>query len=156
MNINRIEAVRCYMNELFNSMEDKSVSIAGYHHSYSVSSIAGMLAKKRGLDVEIAQLCGLLHDIAYYKTGEREEHAALGSVLAKDVLSRMMLTDDEENKIICNAIFNHSDKYSIQGEYDELLKDSDAFFHVSYNFTLPIKNTDRVRYKNVCEELSLK
>lgn len=46
-----------------------------------------------------------------------------------EILDNLQITTDEENDIIYNVIYNHSNKESIDSEYDELLKVTDVFQH---------------------------
>ena len=51
-------------------------------HLYGVSLAATILAKKRGLDPELAAMAGMLHDLFAYKVDSYDDHAHRGANLA--------------------------------------------------------------------------
>lgn len=49
-------------------------------------------------------MAGMLHDMHAYKTGSYDDHAHKGADLAREILSELNLTSDEETDAICSAI----------------------------------------------------
>lgn len=73
--MSRIEIVQKYVNNIFEHMESKEERRCAFIHTYSVAQCGSLLAIKRGLDPELAYICGLLHDIYFYKTGYPVYHS---------------------------------------------------------------------------------
>lgn len=122
------------MNRVFDRIEDAETRRAAYVHSYGVSQCCVLLALKRGLDPELAAVIGLLHDIYSYKTGLTALHSENGADMVRVVFKRDLrdLFSEDEQTIIKSAIYHHSDKGHVHDEYDELLKDSDVLFLLSF------------------------
>ena len=60
---NRIEVLRNFItNSLFNETEKTKQRVGYFSHMSSVSQFAAFLALKRGENVELATMAGLLHD----------------------------------------------------------------------------------------------
>ncbi len=153
--MNRIETLREYIDTILLNMDNQNNRRCAYVHLYGVAQSAAVIAKKRGLDVELATMSGMLHDIYSYKVSPASDHAQKGAILARQILSDLSLTDDIETDIICNAIYHHSNKANIDSEYDELLKDADVFQHCFYNLTFPIKPSEKERYEKLLLEFNL-
>lgn len=129
-------------------------------HISSCIQITRILAAKRGLDRELATVIAALHDLAAVDAGTYSEHAHKSAELAKELLDDF--TEDEQ-KIILDAISNHSDKqiYS-DNPYTELIKDADTFDCCLYDDTVyeaekppEIAKEYMKRYKKVRDELGL-
>jgi len=97
-------------------------------HSSGCCQIARILAQKRGLNLEIAEISCLLHDIYVALEGKGENHAVLGAPMAEKLLHEVGGFNDEQIKTITQAIAEHSQKdvYS-DNLYVELVKDVDVF-----------------------------
>ncbi len=154
--MSRLKMLRKYINENVISAMPEEDRIGAVNHLYGVSLAATILAKRRGLDPEIAAMAGMLHDISAYKTGSYDEHAEKGAEMAREVLQELELTTDEETEIICSAIRHHDDKYATDGPMDELLKDADVIHHTMNDTSKAIKEKEQARYDKICEELGLK
>jgi uncharacterized protein len=97
------------------------------HHAGTVQ-IGRILAIKRGLNIELAELICALHDIYPIVTGKYKDHAKLGGEMAKKILHDSHDFTDVEMKTICQAIAAHSSKDTVDDDpYMELAKDADAF-----------------------------
>lgn len=127
----------------------------GYLHLYGVSALSVMLATKRGLDVELASVIAMLHDIYSYRTRLRKFHAHNSEEDARVILRNSGLFTDEEQRIIRSAIFKHSDKDVVDQPYDELLKDADVTQHYLYNPGAPFTIDKIQRLQKVFDELAL-
>ena len=152
----RLKELRKYINSELDKMENTDEIISASNHLYGVSLAATILAKKRGLDPEIAAIAGMLHDLHAYKTGSYDDHAHKGADLAREILSELNLTSDEETDAICSAIYHHDDKYAIDAPMDELLKDADVIHHTLNDTSKAIKEKEQARYDRICEELGLR
>jgi len=151
---NRIEILRDYIDEL---IKDKGRGDFYFveRHMFAVSNFAAVLAMKRGLDIEIALIIGLLHDIHTLLADDSENHAELGSLKARDILSELEIVSDEELEVICTAIKNHSTKGEIHDEYSELAKDADVLNHYFANPALPYVERGNERLERIITELGL-
>lgn len=100
-------------------------------HSYRVIEVAEQIAKTLKLeevDLELAKLIGLLHDIGRFEQiriydtfsdKDSIDHADLGvKILFEDGLIRKFIEDDKYDNIIYKAIKNHN-KYAIEDGLDE-------------------------------------
>lgn len=97
------------------------------HHAGTVQ-IGRILAIKRGLDVEIAEIICVFHDIYAIVHGKYTNHARLGADIAKDMLTQSHVFTSGEIQTITEAIANHSDKHVYTKKpYIELAKDADVF-----------------------------
>ena len=159
---NRLEILRSKVDDLI--LESGAHAGEFFSHFYSVSKFAAVLALKRGLNPEIAQASGMLHDIYQVTGGTTEQHGAKGAVVAEGILRQIGLYTDEEIEIITTAIHWHSKKRKFHGPYDELLKDADVMSHFFYNTEIPKKylgayphlEKGRARYESLLQELGIK
>ena len=151
----RLKELRKYINSELEKMENMDDIISAANHLYGVSLAATILAKRRGMDSEIAAMAGMLHDLHAYKTGSYDDHAHKGADLAREILGELNLTNDEETDAICSAIYHHDDKYAIDAPMDELLKDADVIHHTLNDTSKAIKEKEQARYDRICEELGL-
>ncbi|MCI5503807.1 MAG: HD domain-containing protein [Eubacterium sp.] len=149
----RVKEIRNYINKEIMQLENKEKIPAVLQHLYGVSLAATILAKKRGEDPELAAIAGMLHDIHAYKTGSYDDHAHKGSDMARDILEKLGLTTQEENEIICSAVYHHDDKLVIDNAFDELMKDADVIDHCLNDVSKAIKDKEKVRFEQLTEEL---
>lgn len=97
-------------------------------HSSGCCQIARILAQKRNLDVEIAEVSSLLHDIYVIVEGKYKDHAKLGVPIAKEILEEIGGFSQEEIEKITSAVAHHSEKEIYSDDpYIELVKDVDVF-----------------------------
>ena len=143
------------MDAELNRMENADKRTSAIAHLYGVSLAAAMIAKKRGLDPEIASMAAMLHDLNAYKTGSYDDHAHKGAELARNILAELKLTDDAETEMICSAIYNHDDKLEIHSPMDEVLKDADVIHHCMNDLSKPIKEKEQTRFHKLCEEFGM-
>ncbi|MCL2372117.1 MAG: HD domain-containing protein [Defluviitaleaceae bacterium] len=150
---NRLEVLRLEVDRLI--FENQQEKVRFYiEHLYSVSRYCALLAKKRGLNIEIAMAAGMLHDIANVN-GCSGDHALEGAGQAEALLAATGLYSRDEIKLITTAISRHSDKNETHEPYDELLKDADVMSHCFYNPEFPISKWELGRYISLLEELGL-
>ncbi len=124
--MSRLKELRKYVDAELNQMEDADKRNSAVAHLYGVSLAATMIAKKRGLDPEIASMAAMLHDLHAYKIGSYDDHAHKGAELAGEILGKLNLTDEAETEMICSAIYHHDDKLVTDSPMDEVLKDADV------------------------------
>lgn len=153
--MSRLKELRNYINEQIQKIEDTDERTSAIVHLYGVSLAATILAKKRGLDPEIASMAGMLHDLYAYESGSYDDHAHKGAELAKEILEKLGLTDEAETEMICSAIYHHDDKLVTDGPMDELLKDADVISHCLNDPAKKIKEKEQVRYDNLTKELGM-
>ncbi|MDF1615863.1 HD domain-containing protein [Petrocella sp. FN5] len=128
MNLKRgiLERIRYRVYEVLDQMGQQSYD---YQHVRTVERLSLDMAKRRGLNTEVAQAIALLHDMGRItENAVGKEHATVGSKL-----TYRWLTDydvDEVTKLtIVDAVAKHNRKKQIDGPYDELIKDCDALAH---------------------------
>lgn len=116
--------------EIYNMLDAHGNMSYDYQHVRRVERECKVLAEQSDLDKNIAVAIGLLHDIGRLSsTMSSEPHAVYGSKLAKSWLFDHQV-DDKSTRIICHAIFSHSNKKTIHDPYDELIKDADSIAHL--------------------------
>lgn len=115
-----------------------------WDHLRGVAEASAELAKRRGLDPELAEIAGWLHDIARAVDPYADKHGPAGAKLAADWLSQTGLFQPEEVEQIRHAIYYHSKKRLIHSPFDEVLKDGDVYDHVVSGLFLD-KDQDRIK-----------
>ena len=151
----RLKELRKYVDGELNKVEDVDKRNSAIVHLYGVSLAATMIAKKRGLDPEIASMAAMLHDLHAYKTGSYDDHAHRGAELAREILDELELTDETETEMICSAIYHHDDKLVTDGLLDEVLKDADVIHHCMNDLSKPIKEKEQARFDRLCAEFGM-
>jgi uncharacterized protein len=154
--MNRLEQIREVVDNILMEQTNLEERRCGYYvHLYGVSSTCSLLALKRGVNIELCAISGMLHDISSYKTGDSTEHAKLGSIEARKILNEIKCFSQEEIDIICNSIFSHSNKQGIGNAYDEILKDADVLQHYLYNTNFLINENEKDRLDILLKELGI-
>lgn len=153
--LNRILKVQDYV-ENFLQKNEGEMRAYGFIHLYCVSQACSMLALKRGENVELACIAGLLHDVSTYKNNDIADHAHKGAILAEGILRDMKVFTEEEIQLVCQAIYNHSDKAEVHAPLDEILKDADVLQHCLYDPLDRIPKKEKPRYAALKEELGMK
>jgi HD superfamily phosphodiesterase len=152
---NRIEILREYIDKIVSNADDYIMRKGIYLHLYGVSYFCGLIALRRNFNAELATMAGMLHDLYTYKTMDSKEHSKKGSILAKEVLDTLKITNDEETNLICNAIAEHSDKKNKHTDFTEILIDADVIQHHLYNISLPLFENEKERLENLKIEFGL-
>ena len=153
--MSRLKEVRKYIDAELNKMEDAEKRTSAIAHLHGVSLAAALIAKKRGLDPEMASMAALLHDLHAYKTGSYDDHAHKGADLAREILGELKVTDEAETELICSAIYHHDDKLVTDSPMDEVLKDADVIDHCLKDSSKPVKEKEQTRYDKLCAEFGL-
>jgi uncharacterized protein len=121
------------VDEIVRRQPDVGYRRAAYIHLYGVSANCALLALKRGLDVQLAQAAGMLHDISTYRRADGTDHDRLSAQAARRLLGELGLFSSQETDTICQAILHHRSKGEVHAPMDELLKDADVLSHYLYN-----------------------
>ena len=153
--MSRLKELRRYVDAELNRMEDADKRISAVNHLYGVSLAATMIAKKRGMDPEIAAMAAMMHDLAAYKSGSYDDHAHKGAELARGILTELALTDEQETEMICSAIYHHDDKLIVDGPMDEVLKDADVIHHCMNDLSKSVKDKEKARFEALCREFGM-
>lgn len=153
--MNRIEKVREYVDTVLLHMSDTTERRCGYLHLYGVSQACALIALKRGENVELATIAGMLHDIYSYSTMDSKDHAHKGAVMAREILSSLQIFTDTEIEVISNAIYNHSSKGIKHLPFDEVLIDADVLQHCLYNPLFDVAKHEKQRYEALKSEFGL-
>ena len=153
--MSRLKDLRKYVNKELNKMEGIDKRTSAIAHLYGVSLAATMIAKKRGLDPEIASMAAMLHDLHAYKTGSYDDHAHLGAELARKILKKLELTNEAETEQICSAIYHHDDKMTVDSPMDEVLKDADVIHHCMNDLSKQVKEKEQARFEKLCNEFGI-
>ena len=152
---NRVEILRNYVDDILLNMGDPFERRIAYLHLYGVAQACALIALRRGVDVELATMAGMLHDLYTYKHGDSTDHAVKGAVLAREILDGLKLTNPAETDMICSAIRNHSTKDGTFSDFEEVLIDADVMQHVLYNYSFPIMEHEKERFAKLTKEFSL-
>lgn len=151
-----LKELRKYVDAELNKMEEADKRTSAIAHLYGVSLAATMIAKKRGLDPEIASMAAMLHDLHAYKSGSYDDHAHKGADLAREILGGLKLTEETETDIICSAIYHHDDKLVTDSPMDEVLKDADVIDHCLKDSSKPVKEKEQARFDKLCAEFGIR
>ena len=147
----RLERLRQTVDDLLRQQPDEEERRCGFVHLYGVAQTATLLALRRGLDVELAAVAGMLHDIATYETNDSTDHARRSAIEAERLLAAQGDFTPAEIAAVAHAIALHSDKSPGGGPLAELLKDADVLQHYLYNPALPSHAHHQARLERLCE-----
>lgn len=124
--MNRYEIIKDAVYQILTTDCSKNKRKEGLDHLFSVATMCQYLARINNLDIEIAAVIGILHDIATYRFNSSFDHANRSAMIANDILKNEGLFSNEEIAIIITAIKNHSYKEKINDPYSELIKNADT------------------------------
>lgn len=153
--MNRIEILRKYIDEIILNMTDVEERRCAYLHLYGVAQSCALIALKRGENAELATMAGMLHDIYSYATLNTINHAHEGAIMASNILKSLKITNEEETKIICDAIKTHSEKGIRHSNFNEVLIDADVLQHCLYNPMAEVKEHEKNRYEKLKREFGI-
>lgn len=128
----RVDVIRQYVDGMLLENENDEDRRNGYVHLYGVGLLAALIALKRGHDrafAELAEIAGLLHDYISYQGQDSPDHAHTCEPVIRKVLLESESFSEVEIQMICQAVYNHSDKQCISSDFDEILKDADVLQH---------------------------
>ncbi len=153
--MNRVEVLRKYIDKILLNMNDDELRRAAYVHLYGVAQNCTLIALKRNESVELSTMAGMLHDIYTYAKMDSKDHAHKGASLANEILAELNITTPDESKIICNAIYCHSDKENVHNGIAEVLIDADVMQHCLYNTSFDVMPHEKKRYEELTKEFQL-
>ena len=159
--MNRIEKLREFTDKILLDKKDTEDRRCGYVHLYGVAFASAIIAKKRGANIELAVMAGMLHDLYAYnmkefmKAEEIQDHARDGALYARAILNTLNLTTEDETNAICAAIHNHTDKGGKYSELDEILIDADVLQHCLYNPLFPVAEREEKKFANLLSEFGM-
>ena len=153
--MSRLKELRSVVDEELKLMENPDKRIGAVNHLYGVSLAATMIAKKRGLDPELAAMAAMLHDLHAYKSGSYDDHAHKGAELAREILGKLGITNDAETETICSAVYHHDDKLIVDSPMDEVLKDADVIHHCMNDLSKAVKEKEAARFAALCKEFGM-
>jgi len=153
--MDRLERVRQAVDEIVQRQPDTSYRRAAYIHLYGVSANCALLALKRGLDVQLAQVAGMLHDLSTYRRADSTDHDRLSAQAARRLLGEVGGFSQQETDAVCQAIQHHRAKGEVHALMDELLKDADVLSHYLYNPGFKQQADEEPRIAAVLAELGV-
>jgi len=167
--MNRVEKLREYVDEvLLNKNNDRDRRMA-YVHLYGVAQACALIAKKRGVNIELAIIAGMLHDLYTYKRKDEVRHLGMdaiqeviknhrleGPIYLREVLSNLQLTTDDETNLICTAIQGGYDGNDEKiSEMEKVINDANIMQFYLYNPVSPEIKLDEKRVGNLLSEFGL-
>ncbi len=167
--MNRVEKLREYVDEvLLNKNNDRDRRMA-YVHLYGVAQACALIAKKRGVNIELAIIAGMLHDLYTYKRKDEVRHLGMdaiqeviknhrleGPIYLREVLSNLQLTTDDETNLICTAIQGGYDGNDEKiSEMEKVINDANIMQFYLYNPVSPEMKLDEKRVGNLLSEFGL-
>ena len=153
--MDRITCVQLYVNRLIDTISDPEQHRVACIHLYGVSGAAALLALQRGVSPEIAAVCGLLHDISKFATGQDAHHAGRSAAMARSCLRGSQMYTPEEIDASCSAIAHHSAKDNTHAPLDEVLKDADLLQRHLHYPSRELTDVRRSRLIRIKQEISM-
>lgn len=103
------------------------------HLAYS-ACLGALIARKRGLDMDIAQTAAYLHDVwlhlhAPYTDETVRMHAHEGALMAERFMREMGEYSEDEINTVATMIENHDFTSQTDDPMSELMKDADMLSH---------------------------
>ncbi len=99
-----------------------------FMHAAGCMQFGRLLAQKRNLNIDLASVASMLHDIYVIVTGKYKSHGPEGAPIAEKILKEIGGFTDEEINIVTQAVAHHSEKEIHSDDpYIELVKDVDVF-----------------------------
>ena len=151
----RIDTIRDIVNYRFNNIPNRYLRNEAFIHTHGVAQAAALIAMKRGQNVELSVIAGLLHDISRYTTGISHEHGPNGSKMAREIMQDTDLFTESEITEVCGAIYFHSEKKRHHLPFDEVLKDADVMQHLMGDPLDPPTKKDLERCRALAAEFGL-
>jgi hypothetical protein len=151
----RVESIRILINETIFSMDSTLKKQEASVRLYGVSSIASMIAMKRGLEPEIATIAGLLHYFYNYKTGIIHYPGINSAEAVRPIIRDLGVFSTEEQLVILRAIFYQDQRGQAHGPYDELIKDAIVLHKFLQNTEQAVTHLDTRRLLSLLDEFSI-
>ena len=84
--MDRLKEVRSAIDVIVHQQTNVRYRHGAYIDLYGVSVNCALLALKRGLDVQMAQVAGMLHDLSTYQRADGTDHDRLSAQAARRLL----------------------------------------------------------------------
>lgn len=153
--MNRLEMLYQRVDAILRTVEDEAWQRKFFVHLYGVAESAALLAKKRGLDAELAIIAGMLHDISAVTSGNYDDHCNLSADMARDILTEMEVFTPEEIQVVYIAIVNHDFRDRVDAPFDEMLKDADILHPYLHSLSWPLNEPTKRRLEQMTTELGI-
>ncbi|MGI6239288.1 MAG: HD domain-containing protein [Christensenellales bacterium] len=106
----------------------------GIAHLGYAACLCALIARARGLDMELAQTAGYLHDLWLhwhhpYDAETARRHASEGAILAEGMLRETRAYTDDEIYTVRRMIENHDFTDQTHDGMSEVMKDADMLSH---------------------------
>ncbi|EPY03804.1 metal-dependent phosphohydrolase HD sub domain [Paenibacillus alvei TS-15] len=153
--VSRFKSIQVLVHGLLQSMDSSVQKQDAAIRLYGVSAFASMLARKRGLQSELAAIAGVLHHYYFYKTGIEDFPGPNSSEAVRPMIRDLKLLSQEEQATILKAIYYHDDRHQRHGEYEEVVKDAivlQKYFQTPNN---QVDSRDSHRLQQVLGELTI-
>ena len=145
-----------FENIVASDVEDENRDVPLYRDIFHIiGSIrcAVLLARRRGMHCDIAEIAMSLHDISRINDGKIKDHALNSSKRAEEILKNENIDLLVLNEIV-TSIKLHVNKAELNSEFDELIKDADVLD--TYLNGDEIKNPDLInRIDKIKKELNI-
>jgi uncharacterized protein len=164
--MDRVEKLREYVDEIL--LNKNRPNRTAYVHLYGVAQFCAMIAKKRGFNIELAIMAGMLHDLYTYKRKDEVRHLGMdaineviknhrvdGTIYLREILPKWQLTTDEETNIICMAIQGGIGEDSKTLELEKIVNDANILQFYFYNPINPEIKLDEKKVENLLSEFGL-
>ncbi len=119
-------------------------------HSIQVSALSQKLALEQHLDIELAGIMGLFHDYIQFTQHSSFQHGPRCSEWIGSILNDYQ---DDEIKIIQQAISRHSEKNKKDDVYSEILKDADVLAQYFAEPDIIMSDANQKRLKKYLPEI---
>ncbi|MEY8309174.1 HD domain-containing protein [Erysipelotrichaceae bacterium 51-3] len=153
-NFERYEKIHDLVMKEFGNIYNKNLYTYAVAHTSMVDAYITLIARSRGLDVELAKVCAVLHDYFKFTRNMAYEHALRGASAAKKMLDESGLFTRTETETITHAIAEHSNKERTGEMMDEALKDADVLASWAENPAKSLSATREARLELLKEELN--
>lgn len=150
----RYEKIHDLVMKEFEIIYNKNLYAYAIARTSMVDAYITLIAANRGLDLELAKVCAVLHDYFKFTRNMAYEHALRGANLAKQVLDESNLFTRAEIEIIVHAIAEHSNKDRVGKSMDEALKDADVLASWAENPAKQLSAAREKRMENLRKELN--
>lgn len=133
MSAQRFDRLKIKVTEFLMKNNPAYAPIGIAHLAYS-ACLGALLARKRGLDMDMAQTAAYLHDVwlhlhAPYDEATVKAHAREGALMAERFMREMGEYSDDEIKTVVLMIENHDFTAQEDDPMSEIMKDADMLSH---------------------------
>lgn len=153
--MSRLAALYQRVDAALDVVEDEAWRRKFTVHLHGVAECAALLARKRGLDAELAIVAGMLHDISAAGAGNYDDHCRLSAEMARGVLSEIGAFSFDEIEAVRLAIDHHDYRDRMDTPFDEVLKDADILHPYLHSLSWPLHEPTKARLQAMVDELGM-